>query len=171
MQRDLLQNHKNILSTITRHTVYLTLIFMPYTFFQCMKAYRNSKSHIFVLAPALKCVYTTQIEAKDVHKGLISVADRNIRGADCGESSHGDVVLGPLEIRAHVESRHHTYTHTRVTVKTRLETRGHSKPEEQKDIHIRAHLKHLPDFKQEQKINFDHDRLGPRFAQNNCSIF
>ncbi len=112
MQRDLLQNHKNILSTITRHTVYLTLIFMPYTFFQCMKAYRNSKSHIFVLAPALKCVYTTQIEAKDVHKGLISVADRNIRGADCGESSHGDVVLGPLEIRAHVESRHHTYTHT-----------------------------------------------------------
>ncbi len=31
----------------------------------------------------------------------------------------------------------HTHTHTqRVTVKTRLKTRGHSKPEEQKDVHI-----------------------------------
>lgn len=110
--RDFLQNHKNISSTITRH---LTLICIPYTsFFQCMKAYRNPDSHIFILAPALKYVYTTQTEAKDVQREnerLISVADRNIRGANCGESSHGDVVLGPLEIRAHVESRHHTYTH------------------------------------------------------------
>jgi len=40
-----------------------------------------------------------------------------------------------------------THTHTqRVTVKTRLETRGYSKPEQQIYLHIRAHLKHLPDF-------------------------
>lgn len=55
------------------------------------------------------------------------MADGHIRGAYCGKSSHGDVVFGPLEIWAHVESCHHTYTHTEGYCENKTGDKGPSK--------------------------------------------